>query len=71
MDSVLLFGKHVPIFVLHATDPTFFLFPVFDWKKRLYDNRDDFNFLIVNCPFICSNIPAAHAYGDTKGVIKS
>ena len=28
-----------------------------------YDKRDDFNFLIVNFPFICSNIPAAPAYG--------
>jgi hypothetical protein len=27
------------------------------------DKRDDFNFPIVNCPFICSNIPAAPAYG--------
>ena len=29
----------------------------------LYDTRDDFNFPIVNFPFICSNIPAAPAYG--------
>jgi hypothetical protein len=28
-----------------------------------YDKRDDFNFPIVNFPFICSNIPAASAYG--------
>ena len=28
-----------------------------------YDERDDFNFTIVNFPFICSNIPAAPAYG--------
>ena len=27
------------------------------------DKRDDFNFPIVNFPFICSNIPAAPAYG--------
>ena len=32
-------------------------------KRKLYDKRDDFNFLIVNFPFICSNIPAAPAYG--------
>jgi hypothetical protein len=32
------------------------------WTK-LYDKRDDFNFLIVNFPFICSKIPAATAYG--------
>ena len=27
----------------------------------LNDKRDDFNFSIVNFPFICSNIPAASA----------
>jgi len=27
-----------------------------------YDKRDNFNSLIVNFPFICSNIPAAPAY---------
>jgi hypothetical protein len=31
-------------------------------RTQLYDKRDDFNILIVNCPFICSNIPAAPAY---------
>ena len=30
---------------------------------KLYDKRDDFNFLIVNFPFIYSNIPAPPAYG--------
>ena len=30
---------------------------------RLYDKRDNFNFLIVNFPFLCSNIPSAPAYG--------
>jgi hypothetical protein len=25
-------------------------------STKLYDKRDDFNFLIVNFPFICSNI---------------
>jgi hypothetical protein len=29
---------------------------------KLYDKRDDFNFPIVNYPFICSNNPAAPAY---------
>ena len=35
------------------------------WRLRmkLYDKRDDFNFPIVKFPFICSNIPAAPAYG--------
>jgi hypothetical protein len=30
-------------------------------RTQLYDKRDDFNILIVNFPFICSNIPAAPA----------
>ena len=30
---------------------------------RLYDKRDDFNFSIVNFPFLSSNIPSAPAYG--------
>ena len=30
---------------------------------RLYDRRDDFNFPIVNFPFLSSNIPSAPAYG--------
>ena len=32
-------------------------------RTKLYDKRDDFNFLIMNFPFICSNIPAVPAYG--------
>jgi hypothetical protein len=32
-------------------------------RTKPYDKRDDFNFPIVNFPFICSNIPAAPAYG--------
>ena len=32
-------------------------------RTKLYDKRDDFNFPIVNIPFICSNIPSAPAYG--------
>jgi hypothetical protein len=32
-------------------------------RTKLYETRDDFNFLIVNFPFICSNIPAAPVYG--------
>ena len=30
-------------------------------RTRLYDTRDDFNFPIVNFPFIRSTIPAAPA----------
>ena len=32
-------------------------------RTKLYDKRDDFNFPIMNFPFICSNIRAAPAYG--------
>jgi hypothetical protein len=28
-------------------------------RTKLYDKRDDYNFPIVNFPFICSNISAA------------
>ena len=31
-------------------------------RTKRYDKRVDFNFPIVNFPFICSNIPAAPAY---------
>jgi hypothetical protein len=31
-------------------------------RTKHYDKRYDFNFSTVNFPFICSNIPAAHAY---------
>ena len=30
---------------------------------KLYDKRDDFNFSIVNFPFLDSNIPSSPAYG--------
>jgi len=32
-------------------------------RTKLYDKRDDFNFPMLNFSFICSNIPAAPAYG--------
>jgi hypothetical protein len=32
-------------------------------RTKLSDKRDDFNFPIVNFPFICSNIPTASSYG--------
>jgi hypothetical protein len=35
-------------------------------RTKLYDKRDDLNLPIVNFPFICSNIPAAPAYGGSK-----
>ena len=33
------------------------------FRTKFYDKRDDFNFPIVNFPFICSYIPAAPEYG--------
>jgi hypothetical protein len=33
-------------------------------KTKLYNKREDFKFPIVNISFICSNIPAAPAYGE-------
>ena len=33
-------------------------------RAKLYDKRDDFDFAIANFQFICSNIPAAPAYGE-------
>ena len=32
-------------------------------RTKLYVKTDDFNFPIVNFPFICGNIPTAPAYG--------
>jgi len=32
-------------------------------RTKPYDKREDFNFPIVNFPFICNNIPVAPAYG--------
>ena len=32
-------------------------------STRLYDKRDDFDFHIVNFPFLSSNIPSGRSYG--------
>jgi hypothetical protein len=32
-------------------------------RTKLYDNGDNFNFLIEELPCMCSNIPAAPTYG--------
>ena len=32
-------------------------------RTSLYDIRDKFNFNIINCPFLSSNIPSSPAYG--------
>ena len=34
-----------------------------DLSTKIYDKRDDFNFAIVNFPFLSSNIPASPTYG--------
>ena len=43
------------------------LYPEIDKNRnlctRLYDKRDDFDFPIVNFPFLSSNIPALPAFG--------
>ena len=33
------------------------------FSTRLYDKRNDFNFQIVNFPFLCGNIPKRQSYG--------
>jgi hypothetical protein len=33
------------------------------FRATLSDKKDDFNFLVVNFPFICSSIPVAPTYG--------
>ena len=33
------------------------------YSTEVCDKRDDFNFKIVNFPFLCSNIPSGPAYG--------
>ena len=33
------------------------------YSTAVYDKKDDFNFKIVNFPFLCSNIPSRPAYG--------
>ena len=37
-------------------------------QVKLYDKRDDFNFNIVNFPFLSSNIPQSPAYGVYKNI---
>ena len=33
------------------------------FSTKIYDKRDDFNFKIINCPNMCSNMPASPADG--------
>jgi hypothetical protein len=55
------------VFTTSGTYPWSFVTQIFHNGQRrrgvLSDKRDDFNVPIVNLPFICSNIPAAPAYG--------
>ena len=32
-------------------------------RVKIYDKRDDFNFDIVNFPFLCGNVPQSPSYG--------
>ena len=34
-------------------------------STRLYDKRDDFDFHVVNFPYLSSNIPSGPSYGGT------
>ena len=53
IDQNIPLTKFVMAFCASVSKPT----------TKLFDKRYDFNFPIVNFPFICSNIPAAPAYG--------
>ena len=59
------FNGLILVGLLTITVSTFFSQHNLDGRLRTkpYDKRDDFNFPIVNFPFICSSIPAASAYG--------
>jgi hypothetical protein len=70
-------GKYREVFTTSGTYPWSFVKQIFhngqpshggdrkmfEVMTSTYDKRDDFNFPIVNIPFICSNIPARPAYG--------
>ena len=55
--SYIFYFRAVCYSILHV------LLTVYGLLLNIFDKRDDFNFPIVNFPFICSNIPAAPAYG--------
>ena len=44
-------------------DLTFIIDSGGKFSTRLYDKRDDFDFHIVNFPFLSSNIPSGPSYG--------
>ena len=32
-------------------------------RVKIYDKRDDYNFIIVNFPILCGNVPQSPSYG--------
>ena len=54
--SYIFYFRAVCYSILHV------LLTVYGLLLNIFDKRDDFNFPIVNFPFICSNISAAPAY---------
>jgi hypothetical protein len=55
--SYIFYFRAVCYSILHV------LLTLYGLLFKIFDKRDDFNFPIVNFPLICSNIPAATAYG--------
>ena len=33
-----------------------------DINRKLYDRREEFNFFIVNFPYLCSNLPSSPVF---------
>ena len=50
-------GTEIPFLNLHLTISDGFV------SSKIYDKRDDFDFDIVNFPFLDGDIPRATAYG--------
>ena len=59
MESLLFCSKYVPCYSFWML----FLLLKELFKIYFYDKRDDFNFVIVNFPFLSNNIPSTSAYG--------
>jgi hypothetical protein len=64
-------GNDWKVLTTSGTYPWSFISQIFDidsvgrLRTKLYDKRNEFNFPIVNFPFICSKIPAAPVYEVT------
>jgi len=52
---MIIYYSHLDLYLKHDINGTF--------TTKLCDKRDDFNFPIVNYPFLDSNIPSSPAYG--------